>query len=458
MLMTDPTPHLETWQQLDQLIEDEDRGALEAFYLQYTSGQMARAISRIDEAKQSLLLEMLDPEVAADLVEELPHSQAADIIEDMPAVNAAAIIDEMPSDEQADLLGELDDDDAKAILDHMDPLEAKDAARLIAYDPQTAGGLMISEYLSYPHDMLVEDVLADLRANGEEYGDYDVQFMYVTSRERGELMGVVRAKDLVLSPAKVPITSIRQDDLESVHDDASLDVLEEFFDRYDYYAAPVVDVQSRLVGVVRRAHVEEAHGDRAEESLMRVGGIITGEELRTMPAMERSLKRLAFLAPTLVLALMATSVTALFEGTIQKVPALAIFLPLVAGLCGGSGNQAMAVSMRELSLGLVTPADYMRVCTKELAVGLFLGVVLGIAVFGVVVVMRGKPYLGLAVGLAVPITMMVSVVIGGVAPLILKKCHVDPAMASGSIVTLVADLCGIYTVLMLAHAFIDKLT
>lgn len=455
--MNETNPQLEPWDRLDKLIDAGDHAGLESFYLQYSSGDMARALSRLDEDKRTGLLDILGPEIAADLVEELSHTQAADILEDMPAADAAAIIDEMPSDEQADLLGELNDDDAQAILERMDPEEAQDAARLIAYDPDTAGGLMISEYLSYPHDMMVEDVCADLRANGEKYAEYDVQYLYVTNRQNDELFGIVRIRDLVLSPGKVPITSIRLDELQYVYDTTALDELDDFFDRYDFYAAPVVDDRGRLVGAVRRAHLEEALGDRTEEALMRVGGIITGEELRTMPAMERSLKRLAFLAPTLILAMMAISVIALFEGTIQKVPALAIFLPLVAGICGGSGNQAMAVSMRELSLGLVTPVDYMRVCSKELVVGVLLGAVLGAAVFLIAFIMRGNPVLGLVVGLAVPITMVVSVVVGGTTPLLLKKCGVDPAMASGSIVTLVADLCGFFTVLVLAQYMIAHL-
>ncbi len=455
--MSDMNPHIEPWEQLDQLIDAEDRAALEAFYLNYSAGEMARNISRLEDDDQTRLLEMLGPDVAADLVEELSHTQAADILEDMPAEEAAAIIDEMPSDEQADLLVEMDDDDARAILEQMDPEEAQDAARLAAYDPETAGGLMISEYLSYAHDMFVEDVLADLRANQEKYVEYDVQYLYVTSRETGELIGIVRIRDLVLSPGKVPITSIRLDELASVRDDTKLDELEDFFDRYDFYAAPVVNASGHLVGAVRRAFIEEALGDRAEEALMRVGGIITGEELRMMPLLERAVKRLAFLAPMLVLALLAISVIALYEGTIEQVPALAIFLPLVAGLCGGSGNQAMAVSMRELSLGLVQPADYMRVCVKELGVGVLLGLVLGVGAFLIALGMRGNPYLGLVVGLAVPITMIVSVIVGGTAPLLLKKIHIDPAMASGSIVTLIADMCGFFTVLALAQYMIAHL-
>jgi magnesium transporter len=443
---------LEPAEQLEHLVEVGDVGALNSFYYQSSSGELARAISLLDERQQARLFQLLDAEIAADLVEELSHTQAADILEELAPHEAAAIIDEMPSDEQADLLGTFDDEDAQAILEQMDPEEAQDARRLAAYDPETAGGLMISEYLVYPHDMLVEQVLADLRANVEEISEYDVQYLYVVSREQGELMGTVRLKDLVLSPGKVPITSIRIDDVQRVPVAADLDELESFFDRYDYFAAPVVDEDQRLVGVVRRANIEEALGDRTEEAMMRIGGIITGEELRTMPTFSRALRRLAFLFPTMLLALVAISVIAAFEETIEKVPALAIFLPLVAGLCGGSGNQAVAVSMRELSLGLVEPADYWRVCLKEIKVGVLIGIGLGIAVFFVALIMRPEvEHLALVVGACVPLTVIVAVCVGGTVPLLFRGIGVDPAMVSGSLVTMTADLCGFFTVLTFAQ-------
>ena len=458
--MTQPQADMAPWEKLEELLDAGDAEAVIASYHASSPHELARAVSRLDEEKQALLLMLLGPETAADFVEELEPVFGADLLEELSPESAAAIVDEMASDEQADVLGELDDDDAEAILAKMDPDEAQDARELAAYPSDTAGGLMVYEYLAYPENMLVTSVLDDLRRNAEDYREYDVQYLYITEPATGRLRGLGRIKDLVLSPGDVPIGSILAIESRSVPVTAELDELEQFFDRYDFHAAPVVDDSGRLLGAVRRAFVEEAVGDRAEESLMRIGGIVTGEELRTMPMPIRAARRLAFLIPTLLLALLAISVIAFFEGTIEQVPALAVFLPLVAGLCGSSGNQAMAVSMRELSLGLVQPADYIRVCTKELAVGLALGLGLGVAVF---LIAWAKPpdhdyYLAMVVGLAVPLTMMVAVVVGGVVPLLLKRLRVDPAMASGAIVTMVADMSGFLAVLVLASAILPQLT
>ena len=456
--MSERLAHAEPWEELEQLVDAGDAAALVMLYHALLPHELARGISRLDEERRGLLLALLGPEIAADFVEELDPTLGAQLLEDLLPEHAAAIVDEMPSDEQADVLGELDDEDALAILERMAPQEASDARELVAYPSDTAGGLMIYEHLEYSEDMSVDDVLADLRDNVEAYRKYDVQYLYVTEPGTGVLRGFGKIKDLVLSPGNVSISSILEAESRSVHVGTELVDLEQFFDRYDFYAAPVVDDAGRLVGAVRRGHVEEAVGDRTGEALMRVGGIITGEELRTMPVLPRAIRRLAFLFPILILACIAVSVIAMLEdSTIRVVPALAIFLPLVAGLCGSSGNQAVAVSMRELSVGLVAPADYLRVCVKELALGVPLGLILGAAVFVVVLVMRGDPYLGLVVAAAVPLTMTVAVAVGGAVPLLLKGLRIDPAMASGAIVTLTADTVAFLVVLLFAQAILPQL-
>lgn len=450
--MTDTPLDIESWEHLEQLIDAGDAAAMQDFYAQNSAHEVARAVNNLETHQQSRVLELLGPEIAADFIEELAPTLQADLIEDLHPQAAAAIVDEMPSDEQADVLSELDEDDATAILNEMDPDEAQDVRQLVGYAWDTAGGLMISEYLCFTDDMTVDDALADLRRNVEEYHEFDVQYLYVVERETEKLRGIGRIKDLVLARGDAPITSVLIDDAVSVNVADDLEALEAFFDRYDYYAVPVVDEHGRLVGAVRRTHVEEAWGERAEEQMLRMGGIITGEELRSMPMASRTLRRLAFLFPTMALALVAISVIAMFEETIEQAPALAIFLPLVAGLCGASGNQAMAVSLRELSLGLVNPGDYARVALKEIAIGAVVGLCLGLAVFIVTMLMRGNPWLALIVAGAVPMTVVVSTMVGGAIPLILRAAGVDPAMVASSLVTMTADVFGFFTVLAFANA------
>ncbi|MFG0250538.1 MAG: magnesium transporter MgtE N-terminal domain-containing protein, partial [Phycisphaeraceae bacterium JB051] len=144
---------IQPWDRLEELVDQQDRDELRMFWRTLTSSELARAVSRMDVEKQHQLLGLLDPEDAADLIDELPHIQAADILEELPAEQAAAIVDELDSDEQVDVLSELDDDDAQAILEMMDPEEADDVRERVKYSPDTAGGLMITEYLSFPKEI-----------------------------------------------------------------------------------------------------------------------------------------------------------------------------------------------------------------------------------------------------------------------------------------------------------------
>lgn len=455
--MTDDPIKLTPWDELEQIVDTQDSDQIELFLDSLPAGETARTIARMGQDTQIRLLELLPVEAAADLMETLTDYQAADVIEHLPAKQAAAIIDHMASDEQVDLLSELDDEDAQAILDRMSPEEAADVRRLTRYGPDTAGGLMITEFLAFPDHFHVDDVLQDLRRGIQRYVGYDVQYVYIVSGDDGKLCGVVRMRDLILSPDKSPITDIMIRSPHSVRVNADLDVLWDFFERHDFFAAPALDDQDRLVGVVRRGAVQEAVAERADKAMMRLGGIVAGEELRTMNTPFRAIRRLAFLGPNIGLNFISASVIAVFLPTLEQVASLMIFLPILSDMSGCSGNQAFAVSMRELSLGLIKPYELVRVLTKEVSVGLINGLVLGTVLGLVAWVIRGNPYLGVVVGVALGVNSVVAVSIGGTIPLILKRLRIDPALASGPLLTTFTDLCGFLLALGMASLLLPML-
>ena len=442
-------------EQLEAALENKDVPSLEAFVRETSAGEVARAVSRLDDQQQSELMTLLSADTAAFLMEVLSHTQAAGILDDLSAEDAAAILDEMPSDEQADLLGQLEREDAAAIIEQMHPEEASDARLLTSYPPESAGGLMITEYLAFFESMTVTDVLNDIRTNAEQYKEYDVQYVYVID-SAGKLIGVIRLRDLVMTPGHTKIASIMIDAPRYVYATDDLDKLEDFFDANYFYAVPVVDHLSRLIGVVRRASMEEALGDRSDMALLRFGGIIAGEELRTMPVWSRAMRRLAFLTPNIFLDLISASVVAFFEPTIAKVTALAIFLPILSDMSGCSGNQAVAVSIRELSLGLVRAEEIMHTVMKEVAVGIINGVALGALLGLIAYAMRGDQFvwIGLVVGVSLAADTVIAVIIGGAVPQVLKLMKMDPAMASGPILTTITDICGFFMCLSMATMFV----
>ena len=315
---------------------------------------------------------------------------------------------------------------------------------------------MITEYLVYNQGQTVGEVTRDLHDKAEEHIEFEVRYLYVVDDDY-MLTGVVPMRSLVFVPGSRKVEEQQVREPVTVGVQTSLDDLHDLFDRVDFSAVPVVDDQGKLAGVVQRASVQEAIGDRESEQFLRFGGIIGGEELRSMSIGSRAARRLAFLLPIMLLLLASATVIALFEETVKSLPILAAFLPVVAGICGSGGNQAVAVSIRELSLGLIDASDFARVFMKELVVAFIIGLVLGVVLFVVVLIWQKNVYLAMVLGGSIPFVVTVSKTIGGTVPVLLKKTGIDPAMAAGPIVTTVVDLVGFFTVLMLATLMIDKL-
>ncbi|MDH3232349.1 MAG: magnesium transporter [Alphaproteobacteria bacterium] len=444
-----------SWDRVRELANAEDPDGLRVFLSTLEPNEAVRAILRLNADEQGKVLTTLSPDDAADLIEDIPDEQAADIVEQLEPKAAANIVNRMESDEQADLLGDMEDEDAEAILQEMEPEEANDARMLASYADDVAGGLMKTEFLSYREDSPVGKVIDDLSARAEEIEPYFNRYIYATS-PWGRLVGVLSARQLLLHPKSQPIAKFIVPAL-FVKAEEALDDLKTFFDTHALSAAPVVDAHGQLLGVVRRTSVHEALEYRAEQEMLRMGGIIGGDEIRTLPVLERSRRRLSWLSINIVLNVLAASVIALYIDTLSAVIALAIFIPIVSDMSGCTGNQAVAVSMRELSLGIVKPFEVFRVWLKEVSVGLIngsaLGLILGLGAWA----WKGNPYLGLVVGGAMALNTLIAVSIGGTVPLLLKRWGVDPAIASGPILTTVTDICGFFLLLSLAALMLDKL-
>ena len=186
--------------------------------------------------------------------------------------------------------------------------------------------------------------------------------------------------------------------------------------------------------------------------------IVGGEEFRTMPTLVRSKRRLAWLSVNIFLNVIAASVIAQFQDVLSAVIILAVFLPIISDMSGCSGNQAVAVSMRELSLGIIRPQDFYYVWRKEAAVGLINGLVLGLLIALVAWIWQGNGWLGLVVGFALSLNTLIAVSIGGTVPVILKSFKVDPAVASGPILTTITDMCGFFLLLGSASLMLPYLT
>ncbi|KPK57615.1 MAG: magnesium transporter [Gammaproteobacteria bacterium SG8_31] len=448
---------LDTWDEIRGLMsEGATDEAIEAYLDTLEPGDLVRTIFRLTPDEQRSLLTAVSPERAAELIEDLPDTHAADLIDDMPAHQAAAIVEEMASDDRADLLAEMGEPEAEAILEHLDEEDADEARRLISYPANTAGGLMMTEFAVYPMRATVREVVEDLTSREGDYTFLTVHYVYVVVK-RHVLKGVLRLRDMVFADPDARIGDIAKP-AETVRPEATLGELDEFFDENDIAAVPVVDERGLLLGIVRRRAVLEALAEKAETDSLKSAGIVGGEELRSMPVILRSRRRLGWLSINIVLNIIAASVIALYEDTLSAVIALAVFLPIVSDMSGCSGNQAVAVSMRELTLGAIVPRDLFRVWGKEISVGVINGLTLGALLAVAAWAWKGSPLLGLVVGAALALNTIVAVSLGGTIPLALRRFGVDPAVASGPVLTTVTDMCGFFLVLSLASLALPLLS
>ena len=446
-----------TERELHDLVEAGESEAIEQWVDDASGGETARIVCRLAEDDREKLLSITSPEIAAEVVERLPESIAVDALEHIDPACAADIMHELPTADVVDFVNELGDAEARAILAELDPEEADVLRTLASYESDVAGGLMTTEYLKFRSDATVEDVVRELHDNSELYQRYDVQYAYVCDAE-SRLVGVLRLRDLLLTERDVAVSEIMIPDPEALSDRALLRELDAFFDEHHFFAVPVQDDHGRLVGVVHRRAVEEALAEQSEQTYRKAQGIIGGEELRTMPLFLRSRRRLVWLSLNVLLNIAAASVIAVNQDTLEAVIALAVFLPIISDMSGCSGNQAVAVSMRELSLGVTEPRDVWRVLGKELAVGLINGVMLGVLLGLAAWAWKGNPWLGGVVGVALALNTLVAVAIGGCVPLLLKGLKLDPALASGPILTTMTDMCGFFLVLTMAAQMLSYLT
>ncbi|MBF0188195.1 MAG: magnesium transporter [Magnetococcales bacterium] len=407
---------------------------------------------RVEEREQ--LFQLVDPVEAAQVLRAIPHVGATDVVSQLPPENAARLLRLLDVHGQADILRKIDHSGTEQILEQMERKDVRQLRQIQRYPENTAGGMMSTETLTFRRGDTVGEALKILVKMKEDRDSQFKFYPYVVDRN-GVLIGVVSVLSLLGEPNDRTVDEIMVK-ATSIRARRSLEELHVLFEETGYFSLPVVNRNDVLIGTVYHEDVAERMLDEAESDALKAHGVIS-EELRTMPLLLRSRRRLAWLSANIVLNIIAASVISAYEQTLSAVIAIAVFLPMVSDMSGCSGNQAVAVSMRELALGLARPADAFRVWLKEVSVGVINGTVLGILIGVVAWLWKGNPYLGLVIGTALTLNTLIAVSIGGTVPLILKRFKVDPAVASGPLLTTVTDMAGFFLVLSLAQLMMPLL-
>jgi len=390
--------------------------------------------------------------LAMEAVSELGPEAGAALLAMRSAEEIAKLAQEIPSDDAAALIDNLPEELSAAVLDLMRPKQSGEVENLLEYDEQTAGRIMNPHVFALNEDMTVGEAITELQTNR----DVEMVFYLYVVDERRHLVGVTSLRRLLLVSPETPLKRIMTADMISARVDTDQEEVARQVASYNLLAIPVVDEENKLVGVITVDDVIDVIKDEATEDIYRLAGV-AGDERAFTPAGESLRKRLPWLGVNLVTAFVAASVVALFEGTIERITALAIFMPIVAGMGGNAATQTLTVIIRGIALGELRWSNSRKALVKEAIVGLANGVVLGLVAAAVAWATRGSPVLGLVLCAAMIINMFVAATAGTLIPLGLRAANVDPALASSVFITTLTDVFGFFSFLGLATVFMRYL-
>jgi magnesium transporter len=375
----------------------------------------------------------VDDAVRDEILEELPPQAVAKGVSELESDDAVAILEDLPKEEQAEILEQLPQQDRAAL------------ARSLDYPEESAGRRMQTEFIAVPPAWNVGQAIDYMR----ETQELPERFfeLYVTD-EGGHFVGVVPLDRLLRSKRPVPVSDLMERERHRIRADEDQEEVARMFQRYDLVAAPVVDADDRLVGIITFDDVADVIEQEAEEDIKALGGVRDEELSDSVWKIARG--RFNWLLVNLATAFLASSVLGLFEGQLQKMVALAVLAPIVASQGGNATTQTMTVAVRALATRDLTDTNAWRVITRELMVGLLNGIAFAVITGVAAYVWFRVPGLGLVIGLAM-ICNLVAAALGGILiPLVLNRLKFDPAVASSPFVTTVTDVVGFFSFLGIA--------
>ncbi len=364
------------------------------------------------------------------------------------------IFEQMPADDAAELLNRLDDETSDQILQKMKNEDSTNVEHLMSYGEDTAGSIMVPDFVALREDMGAREVIEALQ---NKYLDVEMPFYIYVTDDYGRLVGVSSLRQLVVVHPEKPLKEFMATDLVTVKPYMDREEVAKLVSRYDYLAVPVVDDDNKMVGIVTVDDVIDVLHDSATEDILRMAGV--GEDFVETQTIFRGTRiRLPWLFASFLGGVAAFFIIGGFEESLTQYTSLAAFIPVIMGMGGNIGTQSSTIVVRGLATGKIIVRDFGQVVSKELAIGLILGIVYGLFI-GIVasVVYREEVYfiqLAVSVGLAVLSSMSVAALVGSVIPLFFEKLKIDPAVATGPFVTTSVDIVSVLCYFFIATALL----
>ena len=440
----DTSPHKPT--RLEALREALGQGAGRRVHRLVNSmhpAEIASLLESLPPAQRDVVWDLVDPELEGDVLVELNDEVRADLIADMEAEELVAAAESLEIDDLADLLEDLPEHVHQQVLRSMDSRDRERLHAVMAYEPDSAGGLMNPDTVSVRPDVTLETVLRYLRMRGDVPENTDSLFV-VNRHDR--YLGTLDLARLLTEDPERTVGEVMDTGVPGITPDTPASQVASVFEDRDLLSSAVVDADGRLLGRITVDDVVDVIRDEAEHSVMRMAGL--DEEVDMFAGVTQSARRRGlWLGVNLATAFIVARVVGLFEATIEQVVALAVLMPMVASMGGVAGTQSLTLMVRGLALGQIERSNARWLLKKEVAVGLLLGLGSAAVVGTVAFAWFRDWHIAAIIFAAMVINLCAAALAGVLVPLTLRKFGVDPAVAGGVVLTTVTDIVGFASLL-----------
>ena len=401
-----------------------------------------RSLTLANQKKLFAMIEDIDRQ--GDLFSALEENVLLEFIESMRIDDIVEVLQNMPSDDVADLLGKIPQKKADAILERMETEESEQVEDLLSYGDETAGGIMIPDFIALAEDMTTQMAIQSIQ---KDYHDVEMPFYIYVVDENYKLLGVISLRQLVVEKPDAPLKDIMATDIFSVKTDVDQEEVARIVARYDILAVPVIDETHKLVGIVTVDDVIDIIRLEATEDMLKMAG--AGDDFVETQSVLRSTRiRLPWLFAACLGGIFAVFIISQFEASLQKLAYLAAFIPVIMGMGGNIGTQSSTIVVRGLATGRLHIKDLWSVVLKELSTGVILGLVYGVFIAIVAQVVfnetQSSGAFAISIGLAVLSSMSIAALVGSLVPMVLARINIDPAVATGPFVTTSIDIASVF--------------
>jgi len=437
-------------------VRDDDRELFRSLFLKLHDRDQHEVFHLLYPEKKRKIADLLTPEEFAMIFEWMVVEDQEAAITYLSHDFIQQVLSFLPADVIANLIHDAETLESETIYDLLEPTQRDLVRELLSYEEETAGAIMIKEYLTVSPEDTLKQVIAYVRAKGHQAGT--IYYIYVLDKQH-HLLGVLSMRDLILSPENELVKNVMFEQVITVPITMDQEEVAKVIQNYDLLAVPVITPDNKMRGIITFDDVMDVLEEEATEDLISFAGVPRSSvEDKEPTVLETTKKRTPWIIVLIFLGLMVGGLISIFHETLESVIALSAFIPLITGTGGNVGTQALAVTVRDLNLGGAEIGQKIWQTVKnEFGSGILIGFISSLVLFGVLNILKVEFVLTVIVSIAIFLTICFSAVTGAIMPIILTKLKVDPAVASGPFISTIIDALGLMIYFLIATSLLEQI-